>query len=350
MNALAHGADSLYTPVRQPGLRDGGAARGGADRDRARPATRRARPAPRWRSARCSAATRSTPPCSASTTSSARPWSGSAAARTPRPTRRSCRARSASWPPGPRTDSPTSPPRSGPTSRASRPASSQLGGDPAGPRCRSAPIAPSSTRRSSAMLAAPELGLRPRPAARPGASSRSWSSAPGNRRPGSRVALCVNAERLARYHAYTRKHSVNSALYLLARIFMTPFFLVYFRYARTGREHARRQGRPDRRRQPPQLPRPLRDRRLPALAAADELRRQGRAVRAPLAGLGPLPARRLPDPPRRVRRGIDGDRAPDRRTRRRGLHLPRGHADPARHPRRTRGAASAASPCRPGRR
>jgi 1-acyl-sn-glycerol-3-phosphate acyltransferase len=52
----------------------------------------------------------------------------------------------------------------------------------------------------------------------------------------------VNAERLARYHAYTRKHSVNWVLYLLARVFMTPFFLVYFRYARTGREHARLKG------------------------------------------------------------------------------------------------------------
>jgi 1-acyl-sn-glycerol-3-phosphate acyltransferase len=52
----------------------------------------------------------------------------------------------------------------------------------------------------------------------------------------------VNAERLAGYHAYTRKHSVNWVLYLLARVFMTPFFLVYFRYARTGREHARLEG------------------------------------------------------------------------------------------------------------
>jgi 1-acyl-sn-glycerol-3-phosphate acyltransferase len=52
----------------------------------------------------------------------------------------------------------------------------------------------------------------------------------------------VTAERLARYHAYTRKHSVNWPLYLLARIFLMPFFLVYFRYARTGREHARLKG------------------------------------------------------------------------------------------------------------
>jgi glycerol-3-phosphate dehydrogenase (NAD(P)+) len=52
----------------------------------------------------------------------------------------------------------------------------------------------------------------------------------------------MSAERLARYHEYTRRHSVNWLLYLLARIFMTPFFLVYFRYARTGREHARLKG------------------------------------------------------------------------------------------------------------
>ncbi len=52
----------------------------------------------------------------------------------------------------------------------------------------------------------------------------------------------MNAERLVHYHAYTRRHSVNWPLYLLARVFMTPFFLVYFRYARTGREYARVKG------------------------------------------------------------------------------------------------------------
>jgi 1-acyl-sn-glycerol-3-phosphate acyltransferase len=50
----------------------------------------------------------------------------------------------------------------------------------------------------------------------------------------------VNAERLARYHAYTRKHSVNWPLYVAARLVLVPFFLVYFRLGRTGREHARR--------------------------------------------------------------------------------------------------------------
>jgi 1-acyl-sn-glycerol-3-phosphate acyltransferase len=49
----------------------------------------------------------------------------------------------------------------------------------------------------------------------------------------------VTEERLQRYHDYTRRHGVNWPLYLLARVFMTPFFLVYFRLGRTGREHGR---------------------------------------------------------------------------------------------------------------
>jgi 1-acyl-sn-glycerol-3-phosphate acyltransferase len=49
----------------------------------------------------------------------------------------------------------------------------------------------------------------------------------------------VTEERLQAYHDYTRAHSVNWPLYLLARVFMTPFFLVYFRLGRTGREHGR---------------------------------------------------------------------------------------------------------------
>jgi 1-acyl-sn-glycerol-3-phosphate acyltransferase len=52
----------------------------------------------------------------------------------------------------------------------------------------------------------------------------------------------VSEERLQRYHDYTRRHSVNWPLYLLARILMTPFFLVYFRLGRTGREHGRVSG------------------------------------------------------------------------------------------------------------
>ena len=52
----------------------------------------------------------------------------------------------------------------------------------------------------------------------------------------------MDPSRLQAYHEYTRKHGVNRVLYLLARVFMTPFFLVYFRYARTGREHGRLSG------------------------------------------------------------------------------------------------------------
>jgi glycerol-3-phosphate dehydrogenase (NAD(P)+) len=49
----------------------------------------------------------------------------------------------------------------------------------------------------------------------------------------------VTPERLARYHAYTRRHGVNWPLYLLTRAVLTPFCLVYFRLARHGREHGR---------------------------------------------------------------------------------------------------------------
>ena len=52
----------------------------------------------------------------------------------------------------------------------------------------------------------------------------------------------MTEERLQAYHDYTRAHSVNWPLYLLARVFMTPFFLVYFRLGRTGREHGRVSG------------------------------------------------------------------------------------------------------------
>ncbi|HEU4906277.1 MAG TPA: 1-acyl-sn-glycerol-3-phosphate acyltransferase [Solirubrobacterales bacterium] len=52
----------------------------------------------------------------------------------------------------------------------------------------------------------------------------------------------MSEERLQRYHDYTRAHSVNWPLYLLARVFMTPFFLVYFRLGRTGRDHGKVSG------------------------------------------------------------------------------------------------------------
>jgi glycerol-3-phosphate dehydrogenase (NAD(P)+) len=52
----------------------------------------------------------------------------------------------------------------------------------------------------------------------------------------------VSEERLQRLHAYTREHGVNMSLYLLARLVLQPFFLVWFRLSRIGREHTRVKG------------------------------------------------------------------------------------------------------------
>ncbi len=118
MNALAHGADSLYTPFANPvsrmtALRGAESIATALDQD---PAERNRETSP---SARSSAATRSTPPPSPSTMSSAKPWSASAAPPTPASTPRSSPAQCPSWPSGPRTawsrlrrPSALSPPRS----------------------------------------------------------------------------------------------------------------------------------------------------------------------------------------------------------------------------------------------
>ncbi|HEX6153952.1 MAG TPA: 1-acyl-sn-glycerol-3-phosphate acyltransferase [Solirubrobacterales bacterium] len=52
----------------------------------------------------------------------------------------------------------------------------------------------------------------------------------------------MTAERLASYHAYTRKHSVNWPMYHVARAVLLPFFLVYFRLARLGRDYGKAKG------------------------------------------------------------------------------------------------------------
>lgn len=52
----------------------------------------------------------------------------------------------------------------------------------------------------------------------------------------------MTPERLASYHAYTRKHSVNWPMYHVARAFLLPFFLVYFRLARLGRDYGKAKG------------------------------------------------------------------------------------------------------------
>jgi glycerol-3-phosphate dehydrogenase (NAD(P)+) len=52
----------------------------------------------------------------------------------------------------------------------------------------------------------------------------------------------VSEERLLGFHEYTRRHGVNRVLYLLARVSMVPFFLLYFRFSRAGRDHGRVKG------------------------------------------------------------------------------------------------------------
>ncbi|MDP9227446.1 MAG: 1-acyl-sn-glycerol-3-phosphate acyltransferase [Actinomycetota bacterium] len=52
----------------------------------------------------------------------------------------------------------------------------------------------------------------------------------------------MDEQRLLSYHRFTREHGVNRPLYVLARLLLQPFFLVYFRLTRIGREHARVRG------------------------------------------------------------------------------------------------------------
>ena len=54
--------------------------------------------------------------------------------------------------------------------------------------------------------------------------------------------MSVSEDRLARYHAYTRDRGVNIMLYVLVRLVLQPAFLVWFRLARHGREHAKVRG------------------------------------------------------------------------------------------------------------
>ena len=62
---------------------------------------------------------------------------------------------------------------------------------------------------------------QPRPAPRTGAAER------------------IGAERLASYHEFTRRHGVNFPIYVLVRLVLQPFFLIWFRLERVSREHAR---------------------------------------------------------------------------------------------------------------
>ncbi len=57
-----------------------------------------------------------------------------------------------------------------------------------------------------------------------------------------RTDAVISDERFERYHSYARRHGVNSVLYFVARLFLVPTFLIWFRLQRTGREHARLKG------------------------------------------------------------------------------------------------------------
>src|SRR5215204_413301 len=52
----------------------------------------------------------------------------------------------------------------------------------------------------------------------------------------------MDEERLLTYHRFTREHGVNRPLYFLARLILIPFFLLYFRLNRIGREHGKVKG------------------------------------------------------------------------------------------------------------
>ena len=57
--------------------------------------------------------------------------------------------------------------------------------------------------------------------------------------PQTGAAERIGADRIRSYHEYTRTKGVNFLLYSVVRAFFVPFFLVYFRLDRIGREHAR---------------------------------------------------------------------------------------------------------------
>src|SRR5215216_5783021 len=53
------------------------------------------------------------------------------------------------------------------------------------------------------------------------------------------IGTTLSEERLLRYHEYARRHGVNRVMYILARLIFQPFFHIWFRYSRAGREHAK---------------------------------------------------------------------------------------------------------------
>jgi glycerol-3-phosphate dehydrogenase (NAD(P)+) len=54
--------------------------------------------------------------------------------------------------------------------------------------------------------------------------------------------MCMGEDPLLRYHAYTRKHSVNWVMYLIARGLLQPAFWIWLRLSKQGRKYARVKG------------------------------------------------------------------------------------------------------------
>ena len=52
----------------------------------------------------------------------------------------------------------------------------------------------------------------------------------------------ISDERFERFHRYAREKGTSRILYNLARIFLLPAFLIWFRLQRTGREHTKQKG------------------------------------------------------------------------------------------------------------
>ncbi len=52
----------------------------------------------------------------------------------------------------------------------------------------------------------------------------------------------ISEERYERYHRFARERGTSRLLYYAARVVLLPFFLLYFRLQRSGREHARFKG------------------------------------------------------------------------------------------------------------
>jgi len=57
-----------------------------------------------------------------------------------------------------------------------------------------------------------------------------------------RVDDVISEERFRRYHVFAREHGVNRFVYTIVRALFLPFFFVWFRLERQGREHAKMKG------------------------------------------------------------------------------------------------------------